>query len=127
MADDSDAVTSGDDYSAAVIKKTVWAQISAVPDGGWMTVWRFRMDTTHVTDMRTEVVRDDEHGFSAELHVTAPGEAVLQVRTLREAMSPGYYSLTFTCFRVVNDELGNIETIEDLPRDWYAPFRSRGK
>jgi hypothetical protein len=83
------------------------------------------MDTARVEGVRMEVFRDDAQGFAAELHVIAPGEATLEVRTSREAMSPEYYPLTFTSFRVVNDELEVIQTIEDLPRDWYAPFRSR--
>jgi hypothetical protein len=120
-------MSSGDEYSATVIRKTVWGQISPASDGGWVTLWRFQMDTTRITSVPTEVVRDNEQGFSAELHMTAPGEASLQVRTLQEAMTPEYYPLTFKSFRIVNDELGIIKTIEGLPRDWYAPFRSRAK
>ena len=40
-------------------------------------------------------------------------------------MSASYYPLTFEAFGIINDRFGIISEIEGLPRDWYAPFRSR--
>ena len=125
MADDPNAMSSGDEYTAAVIKKTVWGQIKSISDGAWVTEWHLHMNTSGVSSDELEIKRDTDQGFAAVLQVTGPGLATLRVRTLRQAMSPEYYPMTFACFRIVNDEIGIIETIESLPRDWYAPFRSR--
>jgi hypothetical protein len=119
-------MNSGYEYSAALINKTVWGEISQAPGGKWLTTWRFQMDTSKVSSP-LEVKADAEVGFTAMLHIVEPGMSILRVLTSRPAMSAEYYPLTFSCFRIVNDEIGAIETIEDLPRDWYAPFRSRDK
>lgn len=123
MADDPGAMIGG--YSAAEIKKTVWGKISEVADGGWETVWEFEMDTAAVGDATCQVHRDGESGFNARLVVLAPGRANLIVSTVGHAMLAEYYPLTFMSFRLVNDNIGVIDRIEGLPRDWYAPFRSR--
>jgi hypothetical protein len=120
-------MSSGDEYAAAVIKKTVWGQVASTPDGSWVTEWHFKMDTSHVSSTDLEIKTDPDEGFTAVLHVSEPGSATLRVQTSRQAMSPEYYPMTFASFRIVNDEIGTIETIENLPRDWYAPFRSRGQ
>ncbi|WP_152646357.1 hypothetical protein [Streptacidiphilus albus] len=90
-----------------------------------MTIWRLKMDTPLTVGEKREIMTDIESGFQAVLSSSMPGELILQVNTERPAMSPEYYPLTFSSFRIVNDEIGPIETIEGLPRDWYAPFRSR--
>ncbi|WP_153548022.1 hypothetical protein [Streptomyces sp. RB17] len=117
-------MTSGNDYSAAKIRKTVWGHVEPGQDGGWVTTWRFTMDTSRVLGEAIEIVSEVECGFESRLNVAASGESTLTVKTVRPAMSAEYYPLTFRSFRIVNDEIGIIETIEGLPRDWYAPFRS---
>ncbi len=123
MADDPGAISG--EYSAAQIKKTTWGKTSESAEGGWETVWKFEMDTSRIGDSSVQVHSDDELGFNARLYVVENGRANLVVRTVGHAMLAEYYPLTFTSFRLVNDNLGAIETIEGLPRDWYAPFRSR--
>ena len=125
MADDPNAVTNGNEYSAAEIRKTTWGRIEAASGGGWKTTWQFAMDTSQAAKGVIRVVSDAESGFESWLEVTAPGRSTLTVMTARSAMSAEYYPLTFRSFRIVNDDIGVIETIEGLPRDWYAPFRSR--
>lgn len=125
MADNSDAVTSGSEYSTASIKKTVWGGISPAPDGEWFTTWHLEMDTSGSLIGETEIEHNQDLGFFAVLKVLGDGSSVLSIRTSQDPMSAEYYPLTFKCFRIINDEIGNIRTIQGLPRDWYAPFRSR--
>ncbi|MEU6280044.1 hypothetical protein [Streptomyces sp. NPDC047028] len=117
-------MSSGNGYSVAEIRKTVWGHVEPDRGGGWVTTWRFTMDTSQVPDEAIEIVSEAGSGFESRLKATASGECTLTVKTTMPAMSAEYYSLTFRSFRIVNDEIGVIETIEGLPRDWYAPFRS---
>lgn len=38
-------------------------------------------------------------------------------------MSAVNYPMTYKCFRIVNDSIAEINKIQSLPKDWYAPFR----
>lgn len=125
MVDNSDAVNNSSDYSDAVIRKTRWGQVEADPTGGWVTIWHLVMDTTRVPDGRVDVISDAECGFDSKLIVETAGIASLVIATTEHAMSASYYPLTFEAFGIINDRFGIISEIEGLPRDWYAPFRSR--
>lgn len=47
----------------------------------------------------------------------------LHIFTREHAMSAVYYPLTYKSLRIVNDSIAEIDKIQGLPRDWYAPFR----
>ncbi|MGK5641693.1 hypothetical protein ACSNOK_25735 [Streptomyces sp. URMC 126] len=71
------------------------------------------------------ILCDTAAGFRAALDLTDPREARLRVTTRDHAMSAAHFPLTYTAFRLVDDEVGRIGEIQGLPRDWYAPFRGR--
>lgn len=125
MASNSDAVAGGE-YQAGDIKKTVWGQIRETRDGAWLTSWALGMDASRARDWNPVILVEPEVGFEAELQIVDTESATLQIKTTAPAMSAEYYPLTFSSFRIVNDEIGEIWTIEGLPRNWYAPFRTRG-
>jgi hypothetical protein len=111
-------------YSAAALKKTKWGKIAALDGGKWETVWDLSF-TSEVPDAPVNIHEDADIGFSSTLEPAQDGSAVLRIVTRRHAMSPEYYSPTFTSFRIVNDDVAEVLTIQGLPRDWYAPFRDR--
>ncbi|MET9106889.1 hypothetical protein [Streptomyces zhihengii] len=114
------------DYSAASIRKTVWGKVFEQSDG-WRTVWMLEMDSERVPESGLDITRDADLGFTSRLSPVRIRLCSLEVFTNRPAMSGEYYSPTFRSFRIVNDKIGEIEKIEGLPRDWYAPFRDRGR
>jgi hypothetical protein len=123
MDRDPDSVIQG--YSAAQIKKTTWGEIAEIAPGVWKTVWELAMDTSRIDAGPLLIHSDDGLGFIAQLYPADTGRVRLTVYATGHAMRAEYYPLTFTTFRLVNDDVGEIETIEGLPRDWYSPFRTR--
>ncbi|MGW5381458.1 hypothetical protein [Nocardia sp. NPDC003963] len=114
------------EYSGANLRPTVWGEVTESTDGYWETVWR--LGFTGPQPRRSLLVQaNDESGFRATLETDGSADGVLRVRTRADAMSAVYYPLTFTSFAVVNDTVGEIREIQGLPRDWYAPFRDRGR
>ncbi|MFD4434182.1 hypothetical protein, partial [Nocardia sp. NPDC058497] len=69
------------------------------------------------------VYHDESIGFAADLHVMQE-QGTLTIATQRFAASPEYYPATYATFRIINDTIANIETIEGKPKCWYAPFRN---
>ncbi|MDT0321423.1 hypothetical protein [Streptomyces millisiae] len=126
-----EAVTStvGGAYTAAALYPTTWGAVCELPDGRWETTW----DLTLATPLREaagaddiDVHQDETIGFRAVLKPDAKrGQARLRVVTDEPAMSAVYFPATFTAFGILNDQVAQIETIQGLPRGWYAPFRTR--
>jgi hypothetical protein len=126
MSDDSDSIkAAAAAYESVHVKKTVWGECSQCDGGGWLTTWTLQMDTSRVRSSNVDVVYERQVGFKSWLVVVDPGESRLLVKTRESPMSAQYYPLTFKSFWIVNDSVGGIATIQGLPGDWYAPFRSR--
>ncbi|MFH8768169.1 hypothetical protein [Streptomyces sp. NPDC017958] len=64
-------------------------------------------------------------GFISIIEFLGMRNAELRIHTKEQAMSAVNYPATYSSFRIVNDELAEIEAIQGLPRDWYPPFRDR--
>ncbi|GAA3086011.1 hypothetical protein GCM10010449_07060 [Streptomyces rectiviolaceus] len=111
-------------YSASDLRKTEWGTFERQDSGSWKTVWRLTLRNSR-SEGQVDVFRDDAIGFVSTIHFTGSPSAQLLVITREHAMSPEYYPATYTSFRIINDELSEIDKIQDLPRDWYAPFRGR--
>ncbi|MGW7024975.1 hypothetical protein ACWGGS_37290 [Streptomyces decoyicus] len=111
-------------YNASAIKKTTWGAFAQNPDETWETTWKLSMKAAPKQNSIL-ILKDDKAGFAAILHTSNPMESQLLIKTRDHAMSAIYYPLTFQAFGIVNDEFGEIDKIEGLPRDWYAPFRNR--
>lgn len=109
------------EYSASSIKKTTWGDITQLADGRWSTVWQLEF-TLPQPECTVEVISDSAVGFDAILK-TVGRQGNLNIITREHAMSGVNYPMTYKCFRVVNDNIGKIRTIQGKPRDWYAPFR----
>ncbi|WP_019929492.1 hypothetical protein [Nocardia sp. BMG111209] len=112
------------DYSAAEIKKTTWGELHELDDGRWKTVWRLTF-TAPPAAQSTEVFSDETIGFRAMLQTHEGTSGELLVFTDEQAMSAIYYSPTFKSLGIVNDDIAELQTIENHPKEWYAPFRHR--
>ncbi|MEV6335544.1 hypothetical protein AB0M12_12615 [Nocardia vinacea] len=111
-------------YSAEHVRKTTWGDIAEHEGGRWETVWHLSFVEPHPAAV-IAIHSNEEIGFEGTLHILENSAGELRVITDEEAMSPEYYSPTYVCFRIVNDDIAEIGTIQGLPRDWYAPFRDR--
>ena len=118
----------GTEYAAVHINKTRWGAVSRKDDGSWVTRWRIgtRADVRGLAENETvEVAQDAEVGFRASVSAVGARELELRIDTEHEAMAAPYYVLTYQAFGVIDAEIAAIETIESLPKEWYAPFRDR--
>ncbi|MGY0497346.1 hypothetical protein ACWZHB_02460 [Nocardia sp. FBN12] len=113
------------EYSASNIKKTTWGSVRDMGDGCWETVWQLTFKAAHPLG-DVDVFRSSDGSFSAELRMVGSANGELRVTTNNDAMDAENYPHTYTCFRIINDEYGEIETIETHPKEWYPPFRNRG-
>ncbi|MCP2320863.1 hypothetical protein APR12_006253 [Nocardia amikacinitolerans] len=69
------------------------------------------------------VLSDSMIGFRAVLEMKGGVDGELHIFTSEHAMSAVNYPMTYKSFRIVNDSIAEIDKIQGLPRDWYAPFR----
>lgn len=109
------------EYSESNIKKTVWGDITHLADGRWSTVWQLEFSVPH-SERTIDVISDSAVGFDAVLKINGR-RGTLNIVTREHAMSGVNYPMTYKCFRIVNDDIGEIWKIQGRPRDWYAPFR----
>ncbi|MEU4813249.1 hypothetical protein AB0H20_28945 [Nocardia fluminea] len=113
------------EYSASNIKKTTWGRVREFGDGYWETVWQLTFKSTQPLG-DVDVFRSSDGSFFADLRMIDSTNGELRVTTNKDAMAAENYPHTYTCFRIINDEFGEIETIEAHPKEWYSPFRNRG-
>ncbi|MFC4374577.1 hypothetical protein ACFO5K_10740 [Nocardia halotolerans] len=112
-------------YSSSDIKETTWGSVRDLGDGRWETVWQLTFKSLRPLG-NVGVFRSDDGSFCAELRMTGSTSGELRVTTKSDAMAAENYSPTYASFRIINDEYGEIETIETQLKDWYPPFRNRG-
>lgn len=121
-SDHSSMTPSEGPYPASALRKTKWGDFNELDNGTWETIWTLTLRGDHAREV-VEVFRSESIGFTAVIAFLGMRNAEMRVSTREHAMSAVNYPATYTSFRIVNDELAEIETIQGQPRDWYAPFR----
>lgn len=114
----------GYSYSPSDLRKTRWGDSRKLSDGTWETVWNVEV-VPECSLTSVSLFRDESIGFTSTAVFSTPHSAQIKVITREQAMSTEYYPATFTSFRIMNDEVAEISTIQGLPRDWYAPLRGQ--
>ncbi|MGI5349424.1 hypothetical protein ACQEU8_14660 [Streptomyces sp. CA-250714] len=111
-------------YSADFLRKTEWGEYRELDTGEWETVWQISFREGAPSQEITDVLHDPSIGFRSYLRRRGSGEeAELVVVSQEHSTSAVNYPATYSSFRIVNEEVGEIEKIQGLPRDWYPPFR----
>lgn len=110
-------------YSKSDIRKTTWGPIAKLDDGRERTIWRLTFRVPQDPANNVDIYHDDKAGLDAVLTISESGTGDLTITTKGHAMAAEYYPLTFKCFRIVDDTVAEIATIEGHPKEWYAPFR----
>ncbi len=113
-----------DPYPASALRKTKWGEFRQLSDGSWQTTWTLILCDNHTREA-VAVHHNESIGFTSSVHFLGMRNAELQVLTREQPMSAVNYPATYMSFRIVNDELAEIDTIQGLPRNWYPPFRDR--
>ncbi|UNZ17804.1 hypothetical protein [Streptomyces sp. 891-h] len=114
------------EYSAAFLWQTEWGDYRELDGGGWETVWRITFRPGGGSPQENvEIFDDPSIGFRSFLRSGAGVEpaAELVVISREHSMSAVNYPATYSSFRIVNDEVAEIQQIQGLPRAWYPPFR----
>src|SRR5947208_12101219 len=114
----------GSEYGSKRIHKTRWGTVGR-NDGSWTTLWRLgvQLCVRPLAGEAIDVLRDEDLCFRATVSAVGKQELELKVDTEQDAMSAPYYALTYKAFGMIDSEIASIETIQSLPKEWYAPFR----
>ncbi|WP_344534951.1 hypothetical protein [Streptomyces albiaxialis] len=112
-----------DEYSVSYLRKTKWGDVRKLEDGSWETTWSLTLKQADAQVCESVVLSDPRIGFESHLAVVSPQDVRLVVITSEHAMSAVNYQPTYSSLRIVNDDIAEIESIQGLPKNWYAPFR----
>ncbi|MFE9335930.1 hypothetical protein [Streptomyces sp. NPDC007063] len=111
------------EYSASYLRQTKWGDYRELDNGQWETVWRITFRPGYSPRRDVDILDDPSIGFHSYLRGSTEEEAELVVISQEHSASAVNYPATYSSFRIVNDEVADIQQIQGLPRDWYPPFR----
>jgi len=111
------------EYSASFLRQTKWGDFRELDSGEWETVWRITFRPGDSPQEDVDILDDPSIGFHSRLRGGTEEETELVVTSREHSMSAVNYPATYSSFRIVNDQVAEIQQIQGLPRDWYPPFR----